>query len=96
MEIGPLVNHSELEASPLIAKSFTALAMAASTVGSPQIRNRGTLGGNLQSASPAADCVPPLLVFDAMLTLVSLSGKREVGIADFFWELEKQFSDLMN
>ncbi len=84
LEIGPLVNHSELEASPSIAKSFTALAMAASTVGSPQIRNRGTLGGNLQSASPAADCVPPLLVFDAMLTLVSLSGKREVGVADFF------------
>lgn len=84
LEIGPLVNHSELEASPLIAKSFTALAMAASTVGSPQIRNRGTLGGNLQSASPAADCVPPLLVCDAMLTLVSLSGKREVGVADFF------------
>ncbi len=84
LEIGPLVTHSELEANPLIIKSFVALAMAASVVGSPQIRNRGTLGGNLQSASPAADCVPPLLAFDAMLTLVSSSGKREVRVSDFF------------
>lgn len=84
LEIGPLVTHMELEASPLITKSFTALAMAASAVGSPQIRNRGTLGGNLQSASPAADCVPPLLAFDAILTLVSLSGRRKVSVADFF------------
>jgi len=84
LEIGPLVTHSELEASPLVTKLFSALAMAASAVGSPQIRNRGTLGGNLQSASPAADCVPPLLVFDASLTLVSLSGRREVSVADFF------------
>jgi len=84
LEIGPLVTHSELEDSSLVRKSFLALAMAASAVGSPQIRNRGTLGGNLQSASPAADCVPPLLVFDANLTLVSLSGRREVSVADFF------------
>lgn len=84
LEIGSLVTHSELEVNPLVRKSFLALAMAASAVGSPQIRNRGTLGGNLQSASPAADCVPPLLVFDATLTLVSLSGRREVSVEDFF------------
>jgi len=89
LEIGPLVTHSELEANHLVMKSFSALAMAAAAVGSPQIRNRGTLGGNLQSASPAADCVPPLLVFDAMLTLVSLSGKREVSAADFFLKAGK-------
>lgn len=81
--IGPLVTHSELEASPLLKESFAALAMAASNVGSPQIRNRGTLGGNLQSASPAADCVPALLVFDAVLTLVSFSGRRQVRGEDF-------------
>lgn len=84
LEIGSLVTHAELEASPLLVGSFTALAMAASVVGSPQIRNRGTLGGNLQSASPAADCVPPLLAFEAILTLVSASGKRKVGVEDFF------------
>lgn len=84
LEIGSLVTHSELEANPLIKGPFAALAMAASMVGSPQIRNRGTLGGNLQSASPAADCVTPLLVFDATLTLVSATGWREVYVADFF------------
>ena len=84
LEIGSLVTHAELEASPLLVGSCKALAMAASLVGSPQIRNRGTLGGNLQSASPAADCVPPLLVFDGILTLVSVSGKREVLVEDFF------------
>ncbi len=84
LEIGSLVTHAEIEASPLLAQSFTALAMAASVVGSPQIRNRGTLGGNLQSASPAADCVPPLLAFEAILTLVSALGKREVGVEEFF------------
>lgn len=84
LEIGSLVTHAEIEASPLLAGTFTALAMAASLVGSPQIRNRGTLGGNLQSASPAADCVPPLLAFEASLTLVSVSGKRKVGVEEFF------------
>ncbi|HWQ42148.1 MAG TPA: xanthine dehydrogenase family protein subunit M [Desulfosporosinus sp.] len=84
LEIGSLVTIAELETSPLLSGPFMALAMAASLVGSPQIRNRGTLGGNLQSASPAADCVPSLLAFDAILTLVSASGKREVGVEDFF------------
>lgn len=61
LEIGSLVTHAKLEEHPLIKQFCPALSMAASVVGSPQIRNRGTVAGNLQNASPAADCAPPLL-----------------------------------
>lgn len=61
-----------------------ALAAAASQVGGPQIRNRGTLGGNIVSASPAADSVPPLLALDARLRLERAGGrKREVPLGEF-------------
>ncbi|GAB3685175.1 FAD binding domain-containing protein [Actinocorallia lasiicapitis] len=61
-----------------------ALAQAARTVGSPQIRNRGTLGGNLGSASPAGDGHPPLLATGAIVELASVRGAREVPIGDYF------------
>ncbi len=60
------------------------LAMAARTVGSPQIRNRGTIGGNLGSASPAGDCHPPLLAAGAQVEVASVRGTRLIGIDDFF------------
>lgn len=60
------------------------LAMAARTVGSPQIRNRGTVGGNLGSASPAGDAHPPLLAADAFVELVSLRGTRHVPVTEFY------------
>jgi len=60
------------------------LAMAARTVGSPQIRNRGTVGGNLGTASPAGDAHPPLLACDALVELASSSGTRRVAARDFF------------
>ena len=60
------------------------LAMAARTVGSPQIRNRGTVGGNLGSASPAGDAHPPLLAADALVELASVRGSRRVPVAEFF------------
>jgi CO/xanthine dehydrogenase FAD-binding subunit len=60
------------------------LAMASRTVGSPQIRNRGTVGGNLGSASPAGDAHPPLLAADASVELASVRGVRRVPMADFF------------
>jgi CO/xanthine dehydrogenase FAD-binding subunit len=60
------------------------LAMAARTVGSPQIRNRGTVGGNLGSASPAGDAHPPLLAVGAEVELASVRGVRRVPVADFF------------
>jgi CO/xanthine dehydrogenase FAD-binding subunit len=60
------------------------LAMASRTVGSPQIRNRGTVGGNLGSASPAGDAHPPLLAGDAVIELASMAGTRHVAAREFF------------
>jgi CO/xanthine dehydrogenase FAD-binding subunit len=60
------------------------LAMASRTIGSPQIRNRGTVGGNLGTASPAGDAHPPLLATDALVELESVTGSRLVSIDDFF------------
>ncbi|HEY7077973.1 MAG TPA: FAD binding domain-containing protein, partial [Solirubrobacteraceae bacterium] len=59
------------------------LAIASRTVGSPQIRNRGTVGGNLGTASPAGDALPPLYAADAEVELESPRGKRRMPIADF-------------
>lgn len=59
------------------------LAMASRTVGSPQIRNRGTVGGNLGTASPAGDALPPLYASDAEVEAVSVGGSRRVPVADF-------------
>jgi CO/xanthine dehydrogenase FAD-binding subunit len=60
-----------------------ALAEAARTVGSPQIQNRGTIGGNLGTASPAGDALPPLLVDRAEVELVSVRGDRRLPLTDF-------------
>jgi CO/xanthine dehydrogenase FAD-binding subunit len=60
------------------------LAMASRTVGSPQIRNRGTVGGNLGTASPAGDAHPPLLASDAQVELHSIAGMRRVPVREFF------------
>ena len=60
------------------------LAIASRTVGSPQIRNRGTVGGNLGTASPAGDAHPPLLASDAWVELASKSGTRHVHVGEFF------------
>ncbi len=60
------------------------LAMAARTVGSPQIRNRGTVGGNLGTASPAGDAHPPLLAARADVEVASVRGARLIGVGDFY------------
>jgi CO/xanthine dehydrogenase FAD-binding subunit len=60
------------------------LAMAARTVGSPQIRNRGTVGGNLGAASPAGDCHPPLLATGAEIEVASVRGVRIIPAAEFY------------
>jgi CO/xanthine dehydrogenase FAD-binding subunit len=59
------------------------LAIASRTVGSPQIRNRGTVGGNLGTASPAGDALPPLLASDAKVEVASAGGTRLIGVRDF-------------
>jgi len=60
------------------------LAMASRTVGSPQIRNRGTVGGNLGAASPAGDTHPVLLATDAVVEVASVRGSREIPIGEFY------------
>lgn len=67
-----------------IAGLLPALVMASRTVGSPQIRNRGTIGGNLGAASPAGDTHPALLAGDAVVEIESVRGLRRVGIDDFY------------
>ena len=67
-----------------LAGDLPGLAIAARTVGSPQIRNRGTIGGNLGSASPAGDCHPPLLATGAEVEVASTGGSRRIPIDQFF------------
>jgi CO/xanthine dehydrogenase FAD-binding subunit len=67
-----------------LAGRLPGLALASRTVGSPQIRNRGTVGGNLGSASPAGDAHPPLLAAGALVELASVRGTRRVPAAEFF------------
>jgi CO/xanthine dehydrogenase FAD-binding subunit len=66
-----------------LGSELPGLAMASRTVGSPQIRNRGTVGGNLGTSSPAGDALPPLYVSDAEVELASTNGTRRVPVADF-------------
>ncbi len=66
-----------------LAEMLPALAEASRTVGSPQIRNRGTIGGNLGTASPAGDALPPLLIEGAEVELASVRGSRRLALADF-------------
>lgn len=67
-------------ADPAFATLAPALAQAARTVGSPQIRNAGTLGGNLATASPAGDTIPVLLALDAVVEVASTRGRRQLAI----------------
>lgn len=67
-----------------LAGLLPGLAMASRTVGSPQIRNRGTVGGNLGSASPAGDAHPPLLAAGAAVEVASVRGSRRVPVREFF------------
>ncbi len=83
LRIGAAATMSQIAANAAISQDYRALAEAAMTVGSVQIRNRATLAGNICNASPAADTVPPLLIFDACLNLVSLKGRRRLRIEEF-------------
>jgi CO/xanthine dehydrogenase FAD-binding subunit len=82
LRLGARVSYTELRRSPL-RERLPALAEAARTVGSPQIQNRGTIGGNLGTASPAGDALPPLLVGAAEVVVASARGTREVALDDF-------------
>jgi CO/xanthine dehydrogenase FAD-binding subunit len=82
LRLGSGLTYAEAMRSPL-AGELPALAEAARTVGSPQIRTRGTLGGNLGTASPAGDALPPLLVEGAEVEIASARGVRTLPLAQF-------------
>lgn len=84
LRIGPLTNFSGLMSEPLIRERIPVLGEAAGEVGSPQIRNAGTIGGNLCNGATSADTAPTLFAYDAVLELRSSSGNRQAGIGDFY------------
>jgi len=83
IEIGPLVTHFRLIEEPLIKGNFPILSTAAQTIGSVQIRNRGTIGGNIVNASPAADLLPPLISLKAEVVLTSKKSERILSLEKF-------------
>jgi carbon-monoxide dehydrogenase medium subunit len=84
VRLGPLVTHNHCAGSEIIREYAFALAKACWQVGAPQIRNRGTIAGNLITASPANDSITPLVALGAEVTLRSKAGSRTVAIEDFF------------
>ncbi len=81
--IGAAVTYAELEQEP-VTRLVPALAFAARTVGSPQIRNAGTIGGNLATASPAGDTLPVLVAVGATIEIAGRAGTRLVAVGEFF------------
>jgi CO/xanthine dehydrogenase FAD-binding subunit len=84
VRIGALTRHHQLETSPVIAAHFPALAEAMTHVAHLAIRNRGTIGGSLSHADPAAELPMMALLLDAELRIVSVAGARTVAARDFF------------
>ncbi len=84
LQIGALTTIRQIETSRVIQESFLPLAQAARALGSVQIRNRATIGGNLCNASPSADTAPPLLALDAAVKLVGSQGERVLPLERFF------------
>jgi CO/xanthine dehydrogenase FAD-binding subunit len=81
--LGALTTYTQVQAHAILQAEFPLLCVAASLTGSIAIQNRGTLGGNIANASPAADSLPALLVYEAELELVSAQGVRGVKYRDF-------------
>lgn len=87
--LGALVTHNDCASSKLIRKRAYPLARAAWEVGAPQIRNRGTIAGNLITGSPANDTITPLMALNANVTLLSTRGERTIALKDFYTGVRK-------
>jgi aerobic carbon-monoxide dehydrogenase medium subunit len=82
--IGSMTLFRDIERSKELRKSCPALVEAVTVLANPQVRNVGTPGGNISNAAPSADCAPPLLVMEAVLTVEGPGGERRIPIEDFF------------
>ena len=82
--IGALTTMREIEISPLITKKYSFLSQSAAEVGSIQIRNRATVGGNMANATPSADVAPALIALNATAKITGASGDRTVPLEEFF------------
>ena len=89
LELGALTTYTDVRRHALVAAEFPMLSQAAAESGALAIQNRGTLGGNIANASPAADTPPALLAYDAELELVSTQGRRTVRYAEFHLDYKK-------
>lgn len=84
LTIGASSRIRDILGDPQVTAAYPLLRMALGRIGSPQIRNLATVGGNMANASPCADSAIPLLVMDAVLTLESLRGSRRIRAVEFF------------
>ena len=84
IRIGATATHYDIESSALLRSSCPLLAEAASNIGDVQVRNRGTIGGSIAHADPAADYPASLLALEARVVLVNSKAQREISVADFF------------
>jgi len=84
LNIGPMVTHRAIEKSEIIRKNFSALADAADVLGSVQIRNVATIGGNISTAAPSADTAAPLLALGALVKLKNIKTETIIPIEQFF------------
>ncbi len=82
--LGSLVTHQSIASNFIVREKFPSLQVACSKVGTPQIRNMGTVGGNLCNAAPSADSAPALIALGASVQLISSQGKRTVSVEEFF------------
>ena len=93
LTIGALTTYTEIQAEPNLRAEFPMLCQAASETGGLAIQNRGTLGGNIANASPAADSPPALLAYSAELELISVRGSRWVSYQSFHTDYKKMIME---